>query len=92
MNRLELERLGSAVVDYAAKDYLKARRLIDKNAGDEKLLITLRKEICELEKFFKSGWFNELVSFDGTWFLAKLKEAYEKEQKGGRVLRWSMQA
>ena len=53
------EELANAIILQAVKDY----RLTD----DE-------RELQEIERFFRSGWYKALTSVDGEYLIQKLRE------------------
>jgi hypothetical protein len=60
-----IEALANAIIVQACKDYRKA------------LKRNKRQSIAEIERFFRSEWYNWLTSIDGEYIIAKLR----KEQK-----------
>lgn len=64
------EKLASAVILHAVKEYRTARKKLKKypKNKDAKLMI----EGCE--RFFRSDWFAVLTSVDGQMLLKKLQE------------------
>ena len=68
------QALANAVVEQAAKDYLRAlkRLKIDpRNLSGERM-----KKECEI--FFCSDWFRELTDVDGRWLMETLGREQER--------------
>ena len=64
------ERLANAIVLQAVMDYRRALRKLRKDSKDEEAV----KTIVQVEKFFRSGWYQLLTSIDGEFLLNKLRE------------------
>lgn len=61
--------LANAIVLRAVEDYRKAQADLRANPGNEKAL----RSLPELERFFRSAWFEDLTDLDGRRVLAKLR-------------------
>ena len=68
------EKLANAIVEQAAKDYRKARKLLAKDPFDIRGL-RLRQET---ERFFCSDWIGVLTAVSGEMILNMLEEEFEK--------------
>ena len=64
------EELANAIVLQAVKDWRKAVKTLKKKPRKESA--KQMKEECE--RFFRSEWFEELTSVDGSVILRKLKQ------------------
>jgi len=64
------ERLANAIVLQGVWDYRKALKKLKKNPKDEEVV----KAISQIEKFFRSGWYQLLTSIDGEFLINKLRE------------------
>lgn len=63
------ERLATAIVLRAVEDYRKAQTDLHTNSENEQVL----RRLSELERFFRSEWFEVLTTVDGRCVLAMLK-------------------
>jgi hypothetical protein len=70
-----LEDLTNAIVKQAADDYRKALR------GKGYSGKSASEVIVEVEKFFRSKYFNLLTNVKGEYLIEKLKEEYYEERK-----------
>ena len=64
------EELANAIVMQAVKDWRKAVRTLKKRPRYE----AAKQMRDECERFFRSEWFEELTSVDGSVILRKLKQ------------------
>ena len=64
------QNLANAIVKQAAKDWLGAIKRLKKKPGNK----TAQETRDECERFFRSGWFEQLTGVDGEFLLRKLKE------------------
>ena len=64
------EELANAIVLQAVKDWRKAVKTLKKRPRYE----TAKQMRDECERFFRSEWFEELTSVDGSVILRKLKQ------------------
>ena len=64
------ENLANAIVLQAVKDWRKAVKTLKKRPRYE----TTKQMRDECERFFRSEWFEELTSVDGSVILRKLKQ------------------
>ncbi len=68
------EALANAIVLQAVNDYRDALRKVKKNPNNRDAL----DEALQIERFFKSGWYQVLTSVDGEYLINRLrKEASE---------------
>jgi hypothetical protein len=63
------EKLASAIVLQAVKDYRDALRKLKKRPD----YVPAEKTIKEVERFFHSDWYKELTSVDGDYLLRKIR-------------------
>lgn len=63
------ENLANAIILLAVKDYRKAIKKHSKRLKYEPAMQT----ISEVERFFRSVWFEQLTSLDGEMLIRKLK-------------------
>lgn len=68
------ENLANAVIIQAAKDYRIIARRLERFPASEKS----RKELRELEDFFRSDWFKLLSSVNGPAILEQLRKEIRK--------------
>ena len=64
------QNLANAIVKQAAKDWLRAMKRLKKKPGNK----AAQETRDECERFFRSGWFEQLTGADGEFLLRKLKE------------------
>lgn len=64
------ERLANAIVIQAAKDYMAILRKIRKNPKNKDAL----NDALQLERFFRSEWYQTLTSVDGEYLIEKLRK------------------
>lgn len=62
--------LAEAIVLQAAEDYSAALRILRRRPG----LGQVRRQLCEVERFFRSPWFGALSGLDPEALIQKLKE------------------
>lgn len=69
------EKLASAVIVTASKDYRKALKKLSRNPGNCDALVKKKS----IERFFRSGWFGVLTSIDPEMLIDRLqKEVRDK--------------
>lgn len=69
------EKLASAVILTACKDYRKVLKKLSRNPGNRDALL----EKKSIERFFRSGWFGVLTSVDPEMLINRLqKEVMDK--------------
>ena len=66
------EKLASAIIIQAAKDYRSARKKLKKNRKNEEAKLMVE----DLERFFRSDYFAALSDLDGPALLTKLEEEW----------------
>ena len=84
------EELANAIIELAVKDYRKLaigyhrtirKRKRVRNVKERERLDyqkrSIRRQITELEKFFRSKWFSELTSVSGEMVISRLREEYQ---------------
>lgn len=64
------ERLAYAIVIQAAEDYRAALKRIKRNAKNRDAV----DEALQIERFFRSGWYQVLTSVDGEYMIRRLQE------------------
>lgn len=64
------QELANAVVIMAAKDYRHALRIQRRNPGSQ----AAKTLIDDLERFFRSEWYQVLTNVDGEMLIRKLRE------------------
>ena len=69
------EKLASAVIVTACKDYRKVLKKLVRNPGNRDAVV----EKKSIERFFRSGWFGVLTSIDPEMLIDRLqKEGMDK--------------
>lgn len=64
------ERLANAIVIQAAEDYRAALKRIKRNPKNRDAI----DEALQIERFFRSGWYQVLTSVDGEYMIRRLQE------------------
>ena len=64
------EQLANAIVLQAVSDYRRALRKVKKNPKNREAI----EDTLQLEKFFRSEWYQVLTSVDGEYLIEKLRE------------------
>lgn len=64
------ENLANAIILSAVKDYRRALRLLSKNSNSRSTMAAVN----EMERFFRSDWYETLTSVDGGMLIRKLRE------------------
>ena len=64
------ERLANAIVLQAATDYRAALKAVKRNPNNRAAL----DNALQIEKFFRSGWYQVLTSVDGEYLIRRLQE------------------
>lgn len=64
------ERLANAIVIQAAEDYRAALKRIKRNPNNRDAV----DEALQIERFFRSGWYQVLTSVDGEYMIRRLQE------------------
>ena len=64
------QELANAVVILAAKDYRHALRILRRNPDSQAAKI----KIDEIERFFRSDWYQVLTNVDGEMLIRRLRE------------------
>lgn len=64
------ENLANAIILLAVKDYRQALKLLSKNPHSRSAMATVN----EMERFFRSDWYETLTSVDGEMLIRKLRE------------------
>ena len=64
------ENLANAIILLAVKDYRRALKLLSKNPHSRSAMAS----VIEMERFFRSDWYETLTSVDGEMLIRKLRE------------------
>ena len=64
------ENLANAIILLAVKDYRHALKLLSKNPHSRSAMAAVN----EMERFFRSDWYETLTSVDGGMLIRKLRE------------------
>ena len=64
------ENLANAVIAQAAEDYRRILKRVKKNPANREAL----DEALQIERFFRSGWYQRLTNVDGEFLIRKLQE------------------
>ena len=64
------ENLANAVIAQAAEDYRRLLKQAKKNPANQEAL----NEALQIERFFRSGWYQRLTNVDGEFLIHKLQE------------------
>ena len=64
------ENLANAIIPLAVKDYRRALKLLSKNTHSRSAMAAVN----EMERFFRSDWYETLTSVDGEMLIRKLRE------------------
>ena len=64
------ENLANAVIAQAAEDYRLLLKRAKKNPANREAL----EEALQIERFFRSGWYQRLTNVDGEFLIRKLQE------------------
>lgn len=70
------ERLANAIVLQAVTDYRVALKKIKANPRNKDAI----NEALQIEKFFRSGWYNVLTSVDGEYLIKRLQEEIRQSE------------
>lgn len=71
------ENLANAIIELAAKDYINALEVLEYYPED----VDANNTRSEVERFFRSGWFEMLTNLDGKTLLSALKIKCRKARK-----------
>ena len=63
------ENLANAVIAQAAEDYRRLLKRVKKNPANREAL----DEALQVERFFRSGWYQTLTSVDGECLIRRLQ-------------------
>jgi len=66
------ENLANAIIQTAATDYRAAMRRLGKNHDN----YAAASEATELERFFRSAWYEMLTDLDGEYLLGRLRQEF----------------
>lgn len=64
------ENLANAIILLAVKDYRQVLKLLSKNPHSRSAMAAVN----EMERFFRSDWYETLTSVDGEMLIRKLRE------------------
>jgi len=76
------ERLANAIILQAVTDYRVALKKIKAHPKNRQAI----DEALEIERFFRSGWYQQLTSVDGEYLIRRLQEEI-RQSKSIRVKR-----
>lgn len=64
------ERLANAIIFQAASDYRRNLKKLKKNPQNREV----QNEVMQIEKFFRSSWYQVLTTVDGEFLIQKLRK------------------
>lgn len=64
------ERLANAIILQAASDYRRDLKKIKKNPQNKDVM----NDALQIEKFFRSSWYQTLTTVDGAFLIQKLRK------------------
>lgn len=64
------ERLANAIILQAASDYRRDLKKLKKNPQNKEIL----NDAVQIEKFFRSPWYQVLTTVDGEFLIQKLRK------------------
>ena len=64
------ESLANAVIAQAAEDYRRLLKRAKKNPANREAL----DEALQIERFFRSGWYQRLTNVDGEYLIRRLQD------------------
>lgn len=64
------EKLANAIVLQAVSDYRAALKKVKKNSKNRDAI----DEVLQIEKFFRSEWYQTLTSLDGEYLIERLRK------------------
>ena len=64
------ERLANAIILQAASDYRRDLKKLKKNPQNR----GVQDEVMQIEKFFRSSWYQVLTTVDGEFLIQKLRK------------------
>lgn len=64
------ERLANAIILQAASDYRRDLRKLKKNPQNRDIM----NEVLQIEKFFRSPWYQVLTTVEGEFLIEKLQK------------------
>lgn len=70
------ERLANAIILQAVTDYRAALKRVKRNPGNRMAI----DEALQIEKFFRSGWYQALTSVDGEYLIRKLQDEIRQSE------------
>ena len=70
------ERLANAIVLQAVSDYRVALKKIKAHPKNREAI----SEALEIEKFFRSGWYNQLTDVDGEYLIRRLQDEIRQSE------------
>lgn len=70
------ERLANGIVLQAVADYRAALKAIKRNPGNKEKI----SEALQIEKFFRSPWYQMLTKVDGEYLIRKLQAEARKSK------------
>ena len=70
------ERLANAIILQAVSDYRTALKKIKAHPKNRQAI----DEALEIERFFRSGWYQQLTSVDGEYLIRRLQDEVRKSE------------
>lgn len=70
------ERLANAIILQTVTDYRAALKRVKRNPGNRMAI----DEALQIEKFFRSGWYQALTSVDGEYLIRKLQDEIRQSE------------
>lgn len=71
------ENLANAIVVQAIQDYKAAKRVLAKNPNN----YTAKRDVKEIERFFRSKWYRLLTSVDADWLMEQMDEVVDNNRR-----------
>lgn len=69
------QALANAIVESAVKDYKKALKYHFRHPQNKEYA----REVADLERFFRSGWYGILTDLDGEYLMSGVRAIVRKE-------------
>ena len=71
------ENLANAIVVQAIQDYKAAKKALRKNPNN----IMAKREIADVERFFRSKWYRVLTGVDASWLMGRIDQTLDSNRK-----------
>ena len=69
------QELANAIIEQAVKDYRTSLAYHLKHPGNPKY----QQNVCEIERFFRSNWYNALTDLDGEYLIREIRRRVQSE-------------